>query len=95
MAVTYAQFIIEYPEFAEIPQTMVEPNLLQYDAATSGMGTYHDMYVYAVTGQHLNESVMGMPMSPETAENNNYRIKAERILQLCYRRMTISGGGLT
>lgn len=95
MAVSYAQFIVEYPEFAEVPQTMVEPRLLAFDAHYNGFGDFHDIAIYTVTALDMSEAVFGMRMSDESTEQDRYLRRWKRILGLCYRRGTVSGGGLT
>jgi hypothetical protein len=95
MTVSYAQFIVENPEFSEIPQTMIEPRLLAFDAHYDGFGDFHDMAVYAVTALDLSEAVFGMPMSDDSTVQDRYKKRWTRILALCFRRGQISGGGLT
>ena len=95
MTVSYAQFVIEYPEFTEIAQTMVEPRLLAFDTYYDGFGEFHDMAVYAVTALDLSQAVFGMPMADQSTEQDKYQKRWDRILRLCYRRGQISGGGLT
>jgi hypothetical protein len=95
MTVSYAQFIIEYPEFSEIEQLMVEPRLATFDTHYNGFGEFHDMAIYAVTALDLSEAVFGMRMSDESTEQDRYKKRWERIKTLCYRRGQISGGGLT
>jgi hypothetical protein len=95
MTVSYAQFIIEYPEFSEIDQAMVDPRLMAFDTHYDGFGNFHDMAIYAVTALDLSEAVFGMRMSDESTEQDRYKKRWMRILSLCYRRGQISGGGLT
>jgi hypothetical protein len=95
MAVTYAQFIIEYPEFSEIEQLMVEPRLATFDTHYNGFGEFHDMAIYAVTALDLSQAVFGMPMADQSTVQDKYQARWDRIKMLCYRRGQISGGGLT
>lgn len=95
MAVSYAQFIVEFPEFSEVAQTLVEPRLLAFDAHYDGFGDFHDIAIYAVTALDLSQSVFGMPMADQGTENNKYMERWQRMLALSYRRGQVSGGGLT
>ena len=95
MTVSYAQFIIEYPEFSEVPEAMVTPRLMTFDSHYDGFGDFHDLAIYTVTALDLSESVFGMPMSDDSTEQDRYKNRWKRVLALCYRRGQISGGGLT
>lgn len=99
MAVTYAQFIVEFPEFSEIDQTMVDPVLTMWDTFLSGFGsTLHDRAVYRRTALELSRSVFGLPMTQNDLggeQTDKYLQAWEDIVQMSYRRMTITGGGLT
>jgi hypothetical protein len=93
MTVSYAQFVIEYPEFSEVEQTMVEPVLTTFDAFYDGFGdTIHDQAIYARTALHLSDSPFGMRMSDESTEQNRYIHKWLSFLVLCPKRGHVSGG---
>lgn len=95
MAVTYAQFIVEYPEFSEVAQTLVEPRLTAWDSTLNGFGSdLHDRAVYVRTALDLSETVWGLPMAPQEGPNK-YEKAWDRMLHMSYRRGQISGGGLT
>ena len=96
MAVTYAQFIVEYPEFSEVAQTLVDPRLAVWDAKLDGFGPdFHDMAVYRRTALDLSETVFGLPMGPQESGPNKYEAAWKRMLHMSYRRGHITGGGLT
>jgi len=95
MAVSYAQFIIQFPEFAEIDQTMVDPLLATFDAYYDAFGDFHDLAIYVRVALELNDSVFGMKTGDVSTEHDRYLARWTRMLALCYRRGQISGGGLT
>jgi len=95
MTVSYAQFIVQFPEFAAIEQTMVDPLLGLFDAHYDGFGNFHDDAIYVRTALELNASVFGQTMGDQSTEQNRYLERWERMLAISFRRGQISGGGLT
>ena len=95
MAVSYAQFLVEYPEFSEVDQTLVEPRLTAWDSFLNGFGEFHDRAVYTRTALDLSETVFSMPMAPAEGGMDKYARAWDRMLKLSFRRGQISGGGLT
>jgi hypothetical protein len=95
VAVTLAQFRIEYPEFDETGDTLIQPRLDAWNDTLNAFGDLHDQAVYKRTALDLSETVFGLSMAPNSLEPDKYEKAWDRILRMSYRRAQISGGGLT
>lgn len=98
MAATYAQFIIEYPEFSDTAITdMVTGELAFFDGVLDGFANLHDSAVYRRTAVSINRKMGGQNMVqiPTGGELTTYEKEWGEFKLLCYRRASISGGGTT
>jgi len=98
MAVSYAQFIIEFPEFGDSSiTTMVTGELAFFDSVLEGFADLHDSAVYRRTAVSVNRKMGGQNMVqiPTGGELTTYEKEWGEFKLLCYRRGQISGGGLT
>jgi hypothetical protein len=96
MAVSYAQFIIEFPEFGDSSITaMVTGELAFFDSVLEGFANYHDGAVYRRTAVSINRKMGGQNMVqiPTNGELTTYEKEWGEYKLNCYRRATISGGG--
>ena len=95
MAVTYAQFVLDYPEYSALDQTTVDSRLTFWNSALSGFGDFHDEAVYRRAALDFSERVFSLPMEGVERGEDRYATAWNRFLFLSYRRGQISGGGLT
>jgi len=94
MTVSYAQFIIEFEEFSEVAQAKVDPLLVMYDAIYDAFGSAHDRAIYVRTALALNAGQYVQTTGAAGTEQNRYQEEWDRMLPLCYRRGSVSGGGV-
>jgi hypothetical protein len=98
MAVTYAQFVIEFPEFRDASVLdMVTGELAFFDSVLEGFANLHDSAVYRRTAVSVSRKMGGLNMAPMPTggELTIYEKEWGEFKLLSYRRGQISGGGLT
>lgn len=101
MAVSYAQFIVEFPEFDQITQAYVQSKL-DASAAQNELGAFgseerHDQAVYHFAADMLARSPYGTQM--QLVNDDGLTVYGEYyknvLLPRIHRRGQITGGGLT
>jgi hypothetical protein len=98
MAVTYAQFIVEFPEFSDASiLDMVTGELAYFDSFIEGFANLHDGAVYRRTAVSVSRKMGGLQMAPTPTDGEPtiYEKEWNNFKMLSYRRGGISGGGLT
>jgi hypothetical protein len=95
VAVTYAQFIVDYPEYSALAQTTVQSRLTFWNGFLEGFAAAHDEAVYRRSALDLSERVFSLPMDRAEGGEDRYRTAWERFLYVNYRRGQVSGGGFT
>ena len=98
MAVSYAQFIVEFPEFQDASiLDMVTTELAFFDGVLEGFADLHDQAVYRRTSVSVSRKMGGLNMAPMPTggELTIYEKEWGEFKLMNYRRMHLSGGGLT